>query len=198
VTRRILVVFSHPVATSLAAAARDRVLAAAEVCGHEVKLIDLYAEGFDPVLEHDQWRQHIGPSTQRPDLEHHVAALRWADTLVFVYPTWFGCQPAMLKGWFDRVFSDGVAFDFVPGRRRPLKAKLRNIRRIVVVTTHGSGKFLNSLQGEPGKRVILRTVRLLCHPLARSRWVALYEVDRAGNAPRVEFLDRVEQAVGRL
>jgi putative NADPH-quinone reductase len=196
--RRVLVVFSHPVPESLVSAAKGRAMAALVESGHDVQLIDLYADGFDPVLSRDAWRHHGAPASTKPDIAEYAAKLHWADTLVFVYPTWFGGQPAMLKGWFDRVFTNGVAFDLHVGSRRAVRGRLRNIRRIVVVTTHGSGKFTNSLQGEPGKRVILRGMRLLCHPLARGSWVALYETDRHGPGPREAFLDRVESAMKKL
>ena len=107
----------------------------------------------------------------------HARRLRAAEALVLVHPTWWGGQPAILKGWFDRVWAAGVAFTLVPGSTRP-RAGLRNLRRLVVVTTHGSSKWTNALQGEPGKHLVGRGLRPLCHPLARTRWIALYGLDR--------------------
>ena len=116
-----------------------------------------------------------------------------ATHLVFVYPTWFGAPPAMLKGWLDRVWVAGVAFDRVPGSNRP-RARLMHIRRLSVVTTYGSSRWVNALEGEPGKRLVKRWLRVLCHPLARTRWIALYGLDRADDAARRAFLDRVGRA----
>jgi putative NADPH-quinone reductase len=90
----------------------------------------------------------------------------------------------MLKGWIDRVFTPGVP--------------IRNVHRLVVVTTHGSTKRVNAIGGEPGKRMIFRTLRVLCHPLARSRWIALYDIDRAGADDRAAFLARVERRLTRV
>ena len=194
--RRVLLVLAHPVPASLVAAAAERAKAAAERAGHEVRVIDLYRDGFDPVLSLPQWRSHEAGHAGRPDVVDHAASLRWAESLLFVYPTWFGAQPAILKGWFDRVWIEGVAFRLAAGGG--VRPALRNIRRIVVVTTHGSSKTLNSLQGEPGKRVLLRGMRMLCHPLCRSSWIAFYGNDRASAADRAAFLDRVERRVGRL
>ena len=72
---------------------------------------------------------------------------------MLVYPTWWSGQPAMLKGWIDRVWVAGVAWDLPPGAN-VLRARLRNVRRIVVVTTHGSSKLVNALEGEAGKRTV--------------------------------------------
>ena len=74
-----------------------------------------------------------------PVLSTHIALLQAAEALVFVYPTWWGGPPAMVKGWLDRVWVEGVAFRRVGGSNRP-RARLTNIRRLVVVTTHGSTK----------------------------------------------------------
>jgi len=191
------VVFAHPDRDSFGTAVRDTVVEALEGVGHDVDLADLYAQGFDPVLSKDAHARHReGPET-KPEIATQAAALQEAEALVFVYPTWWGGQPAMLKGWFDRVLVEGVAYTFPDGAKR-IQPLLRGVRRLVVVTTHGSGKWINTLQGEPGKRVILRGFRSLCHPLTRSRWISLYGMDTATDADRQAFLDRVTRRLIRL
>ena len=71
-------------------------------------------------------------------------------------------------------------------------------RHLVVVTTHGSSKFINSLQGEPGKRVAFRSIRLMCRHTVRTHWLALYRMDRCGDPERTAFLDRVEKRLSRI
>jgi NAD(P)H dehydrogenase (quinone) len=75
---------------------------------------------------------------------------------------------------------------------------LRNVRRIVVVTTHGSSKFVNALQGEGGKRVVTRSLRSLCSRRCRTTWVAMYGVDTSTAGDRSAFLDRVERRLAAL
>ncbi len=191
--RRALVVYCHPSPTSFAAAARDRVVAGLTSSGAEIRLIDLYAEGFVPELSADERAAHLEPGTH-PTLVEHAAALTWCNTLIFVYPTWWAGQPAMLKGWFDRVWASGVAWELPTGGNR-LRAKLRNVTRIVTVTSHGSPKYINAIEGEGGKRTISRAMRAMCHPLCRSTWLALYDIDRCSAADRTTFLDRVEATI---
>ena len=150
----VLVVYCHPDPASFVAAARDRVLAALDRDGHVVRLTDLYAEGFDPCFDAHDRRTHLEPGTA-PALQRHADDLRWCEALVLVYPTWWSGQPAMLKGWIDRVWANGVAWTLPAGSNR-LRPLLANVRRIVVVTTHGSSKVVNALQGESGKRVATR------------------------------------------
>lgn len=189
--RRVLVVICHPVAESLVSAAGQRVVAGLRTAGHDVEVIDLYAEGFDPLLGLEGWRAQFSAEPIDPELRSHAEALARAHTLVLVHPTWFGGQPAMLKGWFDRVFTNGVAYDMAPGQRR-IKGRLHNIRRIIVVTTYGSGRAMNRLQGEPGRRFVYRGLRSLCHWRCRVQYLALYGLDRIDEPARAAWLTDVE------
>lgn len=193
---RALVVHCHPLEASLVAAARDRVVAGLERGGADVRLVDLYAEGFEPELSAAEHAAHLRPGAD-PSLSRHVRDLRWCDTLVLVYPTWWAGQPAMLKGWIDRVWVNGVAWALPAGTNR-LRPRLRNVRRLVAVTTHGSSKLVNAVEGEGGKRTITRWLRPMCHPLARTTWLALYGVDTCPPGRRAEFLDRVERRLTAL
>lgn len=193
---RALVVSCHPCDESLVAAARDRVVAGLRAGGAETRLTDLYGTGFDPAFTADEHAHHLRPGAD-PSLAGHVADLQWCDTLVLVYPTWWSGQPAMLKGWIDRVWVNGVAWD-LPDDANRLRPRLRNVRRLVVVTTHGSSKLVNALEGEAGKRTVTRSLRAMCHPLARTSWIALYGVDTSSPGRRRAFLDHVERRLTRL
>jgi NAD(P)H dehydrogenase (quinone) len=196
----VLLVSAHPLADSYVAAVRAAAVAGLEAAGHAVDMVDLDAEGFEPRVSRREWERSNRPS--RPaewpaDVRAHAARLRRADALVLVYPTWWGAQPAILSGWLDRVWIDGVALTRRPGSRRA-RPGLPNIRHLVAVTTHGSPKWINALEGEPGKRVVLRRMRACCHPLVRTRWIALYGVDRSDDAERRAFLTRVERSMAQL
>jgi len=193
---RVLVVYCHPNPESFTAAACNRAVVALRSGGHDVRLTDLYAEGFDPSMSCDERRTHKQPGIA-PELQQYADDLRWAQALVLVYPTWWSSQPAMLKGWVDRVWVAGVAWDLPAGANvvRPL---LRNIRRIVVVTGHGSSKFVNALEGEAGKRTVTRSMRAMCARRTRTRWCAIYGLDATSESARDRFLRKVERAMSRL
>lgn len=193
---RVLVVHCHPNPGSLVAAAKDRVLAGLANGRNEVRLVDLYADGFDPAMTAHERRTHKDPGIA-PELQRYADDLAWAEALVLVYPTWWSGQPAMLKGWFDRVWVAGVAWELPEGANiiRPL---LTNIRRIVVVTTHGSPKYMNALEGETGKRVAFRSIRAMCSKRTRTTWCAIYGLDTADEAERTAWLERVERTAAKL
>lgn len=198
---RVLVVFSHPNPESFVAALDRCVVSALSGAGHEVRHLDLHAEGFDPAFSLFERLHHTGPPeeklTQFPDLAHHVDALRWCEHLVLVYPTWWSGLPAMLKGWVDRTFMQGVAWELPAGANR-IKPLLTNIGGVTVVTTHGSSKFVNMLEGESGKRTVSRSMRFMFRRRAGFRWLALYGADSCSAAERETFMRRVETRMERL
>lgn len=190
-------VYCHPDPDSFTSAVRQRAVAALQSAGHEVRVTDLYADGFDPAMTLEEVRDHLGPPEHKPGVARYCENLLWCEALVFIYPTWWSGQPAMLKGWLDRVLIRGVAWDLPDGATH-IAARLTNVRRLVAVTTHGSSKFINLLEGETGRRVISRAVRVLCRRTARTTWLSLYGIDRATGAQREAFLDRVGNRFGRL
>ncbi len=194
--RKVLVVHCHPLSDGFIPAALHRVQAGLTESGAEVRLHDLYAEGFVPELSAEEHRTHVEPGVV-DELREHADDLQWCDTLVLVYPTWWSGQPAMLKGWIDRVWASGVAWELPDGADR-LKPALRNVRQIIAVTSHGSAKHINMLQGEGGKRVLFRSLRTMCHPLARTHWVAYYGIDADDVARQDAFLDALPARVARL
>lgn len=94
---RFLVVYCHPVPESFCAAVRDTVVEAVKAKGCEVRLIDLHAEGFDPVMPADERRTYNDRAPSDPVLARHIEHLRWAEAVLLVYPTWWYGLPAMLK-----------------------------------------------------------------------------------------------------
>ncbi len=187
-----LVVVCHPKPTSLTRAAAARVLAGLDRAGRPVRILDLDELGFDPVLRLAEVRGHLGSPDDRPDLAQHFEALRWAEHLVLIYPTWFSGQPARLKGWFDRVWMHEVAFALPEGANR-ITGRLRNIRHIHIVTSHGSTRRVNWVQGNSGRIRVRRTLRVLCHRLCRTSWIAIYDVDNTPSSEIGEWLDSLER-----
>lgn len=109
--RRILVIQGHPAAASLCAALAGAYARGAREAGHAVTTLAVRELAFDPVL-HEGYRV---VQSLEPDLLHAQQAIRQADHLVIVYPTWWGGMPAQLKGFFDRTFLPGFAFRYRPG-----------------------------------------------------------------------------------
>lgn len=193
---RCLVVHCHPVPESFSAAIRDAAVSALAGRGWEVRLVDLYAEGFDPVLGPDE-RRNMDRAPTDPRLAPHIENLKWADAILFVYPTWWYGLPAMLKGWLDRVWATDVAFS-LPADGGRIVSLVPHIRRVGVITTCGAPWWWSVLIGQPGRKTILRGIRALCAPRTRTMFLALYDMDRSTPESRAAYLQKVRKRLERF
>ena len=197
---------------SYSAALRDAVLGALRsLNGTEVELLDLYTSGFDPqapeipINPADQADPHPPASTASPTSQAHPAEpaeasdpvtqssiiaehrqmLLAADALVFVHPTWWDGLPAMLKAWLEHLLPDALDNDEAQDAAREITG---HITDIVAITTHGSSRRVNFVQGRAGRLLLLKSLRSLCHHSCRTKWIALYSIDRATHQKRRKFL----------
>ena len=210
---KILLVWTHPVPESYSAALRDAVLGALRsLNGTEVELLDLYTSGFDPKAPEvpvsnpaDQPDPHPPADTASPSsssqpaepaevsdtvaqssiIVEHRQMLLAADALVFVHPTWWDGLPAMLKAWLEHLLPDALDNDEAQDAAREITG---HITDIVAITTHGSSRRVNFIQGRAGRLLLLKSLRSLCHHSCRTKWIALYSIDRATDQKRRKFL----------
>lgn len=108
-----LIVVSHPNPGSFTHAIAGEVARgiAASGAGHTHEVADLAAEGFDPRFTASDHALHLQDSTPADDVASEHARLDRADALVLVYPVYWWSFPGMLKGWIDRVFTNGWAYE---------------------------------------------------------------------------------------
>ncbi|MBN9233726.1 MULTISPECIES: NAD(P)H-dependent oxidoreductase [Phyllobacteriaceae] len=188
---RVLVVYCHPVPESFCAAVRDAALEGIAGKGCEARLVDLYAENFDPVMRDGERRDYNERAPVDPALAAHIAHLNWAEAIVFIYPTWWYGLPAMLKGWLDRVWAKDVAFSLdAGGRITPL---MGHVQKIAVVTTCGAPRWWSHVVGHPGRKTILRGIRALCAKRCKTLFLAHYLMDASTPESRAAFLGQVRQ-----
>lgn len=195
---RLLLVHAHPVPESFSAALCKAAVDSARAVGHDVRLINLHAECFNPVMSVEERRGHDTNAPVPAELQPHVQALQWAEGLVFVYPTWWYGQPAILKGWMDRVWRPGIAFTLHEKGQR-LRPALTNIRLIGVVTSFGSPWWVWAfLIGAPGRKIILRGLRSCTAHRTRTFWLGLHEMGEQDDKARALFIDRVKARIARI
>jgi len=109
--KRILVILGHPSSGSYCAAIASAYKEGAQACGNDVRFIAVGNLFFDPVLHNGY---HVIQELE-PDLKEAQAHIKWAQHIVFVYPIWWGTMPALLKGFIDRIFLPGFAFNYREG-----------------------------------------------------------------------------------
>ncbi len=191
---RVLVLFAHPDPESFAAALHATIVSTLREAGHEVDDCDLYAEGFNPVLSRAERAGYHDTATNQVPVADYVRRLQAAEALVLSYPVWNFGFPAILKGFFDRVFLPGVSFKLVDGKVRPA---LWNIRKLAAVATYGGTRMRAMLMGDPPRKVATRVVRAVCHPSARPLYLAHYDMNRATPETRAIFLAQVRQQLSQ-
>ncbi|MDD9908107.1 MAG: NAD(P)H-dependent oxidoreductase [Ahrensia sp.] len=195
---KALLVFCHPKSDSFTAAVAQTVIEELENGGAQVKVIDLYRAGYDPVITASEWDCYEDCEQNCMGQEETIEALKWCNSLIFVYPTWWYGMPAMLKGWLEKVLVPGVAFHMPSPDGGNIKPGLRHITKLAVFTTCGASRWLTTFIGAPGKRTLLRGVRLLCARKCKTTYAAHYLMDSSTPESRKAHLETVRDKAKRM
>ena len=187
---RVLVVYAHPLQTSFVSALHRRVVETLRAGGHDVDDLDLYAEKFDPILSAGQMRNYVDVPANAAGVESYVARLRAAEALVLTFPVWFDGLPAILQGYFQRVFLPGVATVIdADGLFHP---NLQHIKRMATVCAYGESRADVAKKGDPPRRFVRDNIGALIAPSGRLDYLALYDMNFSRAPRRAAFLRRVE------
>ena len=131
---RGFVISCHPDEGSFTLSVADRVTKSLARTGIVTDHTDLYRESFDPTIPRDEYLRRFSFD---PIVQRQIELLESATRIAIVHPDWWGAPPARLKGWVDRVFRPGVAYEF-QGEEFHHKEKiplLSGKRSIIFVTT---------------------------------------------------------------
>lgn len=194
---RVLLVVAHPNPDSFGHAIATTAVSAMRHTGHEVDVLDLYAEGFRTAMTREERHAYHGDQPiLDPMVQRHADLVRRAEAFVFVYPTWWSTMPAILKGWLERVMVPGVGFVFDAHNR--VRPGLMHVRRVVGISTYGAAWPYVKLMHDNGRRTLMRALRLNTALRTRRSWLALYRMDTRTVAQRQHFLANVEQKLTAL
>ncbi|MCJ0761664.1 NAD(P)H-dependent oxidoreductase [Variovorax terrae] len=196
---RTLVVHCHPNPESFNTALYRTAVQALQRAHHELRLLDLYAEGFDPVMTREERVAYLSnPGLLEARVQPHVDALRWAEHMVFVYPTWWYGPPAVLKGWFERVWLPGVTFRPALAKGQRAIPAMQHVRRLTVVTTSGSPWWWLRVMGDPGRRLFTRGLRSLFAARCKTTWLQLHDMNNVTERDCERFLAKVARTLEKL
>lgn len=194
---RVHVIHAHPVETSFNRALFHASVESLETAGHEVDALNLYEEDFPAVLSREERLNYHNVPGNLTDLTGpYVERLRATEALVIVHPVWNYGYPAILKGYFDRIFLPGVSFTMQDGDRGKLVPGLSNIRKAAFVTTYGGDRFRTFIMGDPPRRLAMRWGWVTFR--TRPKYLALYDMNNVTQAQREAFVARVRGEMGRF
>jgi NAD(P)H dehydrogenase (quinone) len=187
----ILIVFAHPLETSFVSSVHARVVEILGSRGHIVDDLDLYAEKFDPVMSREGLRHYVDTSANTREVEDYVRRLQAAEALILVFPVWFDGLPAIMQGYFQRVFVPGVSVRIdETGLFHP---NLRNIKRMAAVCAYGESRLGVAAKKDPARRFVRDNIRALIDPKGRFEYLALYNMDFNASSRRAAFMKRVSR-----
>ena len=177
----------------------DAAVEALRDAGHEVTLVDLYADGFETCLSADERIAYDGTNPiLDPLVQRYADLVKTSEGLVFVYPTWWWGMPAILKGFLERVMVPGVSFFLDPTTNKVVPG-LGHVRRLVGISTYGSSRLAMRIFTDAGRRMVVRSIRLLTPRFGcRTVWLPLYSLDRSSPADRAAFVAKVAVAMRAL
>lgn len=192
---KCLVVVTHPLKDSLCSYLAEHVVTRLVEQGHDVTVENLYQSGFDPALSSRERSAYYDEPYDSSGVAEQVCRLQNAEAIVLVYPTWWFGFPAMLKGWFDRVWSPGIAYEHA-NDLGSIQPRLDNLRHVLAVTTLGSPWWVDRLvMWQPVKRVLKMGLLGACSRGVRLSYLSLYQSENVEEARVARFAFRIDRTV---
>jgi len=204
---KVLIIFDHPYTAtaseniphnrSYSAALLAAVTKGLHSSGHQIDLIDLHADGFNPVMSAEElsaWRQK---KTLDPIVEDYQKRLLEADHIVFIFPIWWESMPALTKGFIDKVFAKGIIYE-EPKPGRPFVSKLKKLKGVSLLTVMATPGFIYRwVFGNPITKILFRgTFRKMgFHKL---KWYNYTSMDGRSIEVRSKYLDKTEKRFSKL
>jgi putative NADPH-quinone reductase len=192
---KCLIVTTHPLKDSLCTALTQYVVNVLTNAECELTVEDLYEDKFEPALTAKERLSYYGENYDSSDVTAHVERLREAEALVLIFPTWWFGFPAMLKGWFDRVWGPGIAYDHASDFG-PIKPRLDNLRKVLVITTLGAPWWVDRLiMRQPLKRTIKFALLGACAKNSRLKYLSLYNSEKLDESKIDGFKSKIKKTL---
>ena len=194
---KTLIIYNHPHEGSFCSAIRDAVQSGLDTGGHSFKMINLDADGFDPVMHEKDLKAFVqggklgekGVEGVDPLVMSYVEKMRWAERIVMIFPIWWMTMPAMMKGFVDKAIFPGLIYKMENGK---LVSMLSKLKQVIIITTMNTpadvykDTFGNSIEGS----LIKGTFNQIgIHDI---RWISLNMVKQVGDEKRWLWLDEIE------
>jgi NAD(P)H dehydrogenase (quinone) len=194
---RCLVVIAHPIQESLCHSLATKAIEELGAAGHEVLIEDLYRNDFAAPLTVAERSSYYSQCYETVSVQPEVDRLLSAEALVLCFPTWWFGFPAILKGWFDRVWGPCVAYDHATDLG-PIKPRLHKLRKVLVVTTLGAPWWVDWLvMHQPVKRVLKTAIIGTCAPNCQFEMLSLYKSELLDAAQVKRFSKKLEKSLAK-
>jgi len=181
----VTIIFSHPKHDGMNGRIFHSILNHCQEAGIPYTSIDLYKDGFSPLLSLEELDGFYNGVATGPLVKGYQDILMKTEKLILVFPIWFNEYPAIFKGFYDRVCLGNFAFEYIPGGVRP---KLTHIKRSLVVTTsHAPTEVLKQAQGNMIENQVIGHM-LKTIGVGESKWVNLGGVQETNEGQLEQFI----------
>lgn len=194
---RTVIVFNHPYEESYCNAILEAVTKGLEKSTHEVDVINLDKDQFDPRMTSADLKAFVEHTAVDPQVLDYQERIRTADHLIFIFPIWWDIMPATTKGFIDRVLSPGLAYDHHP-RGFGLVPLLKNLKSIILITTMNKPAIMYSvLIGNLIRKVMVKSV-FKTMGYKNVNWISFTSVKRVSQEKRVKWLNELENKFSKF
>jgi putative NADPH-quinone reductase len=187
-----LVVLAHPLSSSLCCHLAEEMIKHMEEKGYEITVKDLYKESFNPILTKNERTSYYEKEFNTSELKDDISQLEKAETLVLIFPTWWFSFPAILKGWFDRVWAPGYAYNHASdlGAITPC---LLNLKEVKIVTTLGAPWWVDFfVLRKPVKKVLKYALLGACTKNCKFQMLSLYNSETLTEEKVSKFIKKIK------
>ncbi len=184
----VMVTIDHPWPESFSFTILDTVVATLKAAGHTVDVLDLDRDDFDPVMRVEELAVYTRGGVLDPKVRDYQARIMAAQHLVYIFPVWWEVMPALLKGFFDKVFLPQWAF--TEDGAEPM---LTHISGATVITTMGAPRPIYT-SVEP---VVCKGILEFCG-VQRTQWLNLCDAGTLPEETRLVWLAEIAQVMGSL
>lgn len=194
---KCLVVVAHPITDSLCQTLARTAISTLIAKGHEVVVEDIYASDFLPNLTYKERLSYYNASFDHEVETDKLETLVSAEALILIFPTWWFGFPAILKGWFDRVWVPGIAYDHASDLGA-IKPKLINLKYTLAITSLGSPWWVERfIMWQPVKRILKIAILSTCAPKSKFQMLSMYKAEKLTQMQIDSFCRRIESKISR-
>ncbi len=183
------IVFSHPWSNSFNKSILDNITKKLDEKKEEYVIIDLYKDGFNPILTEEDLKVYSKGEYTDSLVERYQEILKNTEELILVFPVWWSTMPAMMKGFFDKVMLHNFAYE---NQKMGIKGLLTNIKSAKVITTATSPKFIMSILGFG---MVMKVGILGGIGVKKSKWIHCSLHFSNNDEKRKKFLDKVKNFI---
>lgn len=187
-----LVIYAHPQTDGYSPTILQEVTRALRLKKEEFEILDLYEMNYDPIL-HAMEHYTVGNKLVSDQNQLIQKKIKNSDKLIFIYPNWWGSMPAILKGFIDRVFVRGFAFDY---NQKGMPVKLLKGKTVLAYISHGGPWIYHFFTGNKAAKIMKNIICSYCG--MKAKIVNFYSANNLDNEARLKINKCVQKSIKRV